>query len=735
MVATGEGLRGLKVVDLGLGMAAALAAKFLREAGAEITRVEPERGDPFYDVYPAYAVWRRGMSVERDGPQASDRLSALLADADICITGGEDHPDIERRDSSAAFQSRHPNLVVLDIQGYPARTVHAGRPATDVLVQARSGLSYEHYSKRPLLMSFEPSSYGAALHGLCGLFAALLHRESTGRGQVVSTSLYEGALSWPLLLWCEMDRPTPATRFVMPKDPWPLIFRCADGVYVQVVLGSTGSKGRLYQILRIDDPTVDINDSGMPKPTADAKNFFGDIDVLAKHIEVWQSRALLEAVWAAGLPAEPVLPPGGCWDDPQVKHNGIVVRGADGTRSIGHPLTARTSPAPRRPTIPGARTPLAGIKVIDFGAFVAGPYTSTVLADFGADVIKVEPMTGDPNRSIFRSWTSSNRGKRCLTIDLKTPDGLKIAQQLCVAADVVTSNFRPGVSARLGIDAKTLHGLKPELIVLESAAYGTTGPRADGAGFDMCFQALCGHDWRGGGTGNPPLWNRTSMVDFTGGLLGAVGVLQHLYQRARSGAGTELGAGLLNSGLFLLSGLILRPDGQFDGAPQLNARQTGYHPAEQLYEAADGWLAVSARNDAMARALLDVLGLRNISAPRSEWTVATEDSIAEAVSRRSAGELCAALERAGVWAEPCCTDGEQLNLRDGDLASLGIVYGSEHPQFGVVRQIGPLVRLSAAEPAVRRHAPLPGEHTDEILAELGYSPAEVAGLRERRIVK
>ena len=735
MVASGEGLRGLKVVDLGLGMAAALAAKFLREAGAEIVRVEPSQGDPFYDVYPAYAVWRRGMEIERAAAESQERVSSLLEDADVCIIGGEDYPGVERSNSAAALQSSHPQLVVVDIEGYPAGTVHAGQPAADVLVQARSGLACEHYSKRPLLMGFEPSSYGAALHGLCGLFAALLQRESTGRGQVVATSLYEGALSWPLLLWCEMDRPTPATQFVMPKDPWPLIFRCADGVYVQVVLGSTGSKGRLYQILRIDDPTVDINDSGMPKPTADAKNFFGDIDVLAKHIEVWQSRELLEAVWAAGLPAEPVLPPGGCWDDPQVQHNGIVVRDHDGTRSIGHPLTSRTSPAPRRPTAQGARTPLAGIKVIDFGAFVAGPYTSTVLADFGAEVIKVEPLTGDPNRGIFRSWTSSNRGKRCLTVDVKTPEGLKIAQQLCLAADVVTSNFRPGVSARLGIDAKTLHGLKPELIVLESAAYGTTGPRAQGAGFDMCFQALCGHDWRGGGAGNAPLWNRTSMVDFTGGLLGAVGVLQHLYQRARSGAGTELGAGLLNSGLFLLSVLIQRADGSFEGAPQVNARQTGYHPAEQLYQAADGWVAVAARDEAMARRLLDALGLGSIKSPRTEWTGETEDRIAEAVRRRSAGELCSALERAGVWAEPCCFDGEQLNLHDADLARLGIVYTSEHPQFGLVKQIGPLVRLSGAEAATPRHAPLPGEHTDTILAELGYSTADIAGLRERRIVK
>src|SRR5262245_54439672 len=129
MVAAGEGLRGLKVVDLGLGMAPALAAKFLREAGAEIVRVEPAHGDPFYDVYPAYAVWRRGMQVERAAAQSPERVNALLEDADVCIVGGEDHPAVARRDSAAALQSCHPQLVVLDIEGYPSGTVHAGRPA------------------------------------------------------------------------------------------------------------------------------------------------------------------------------------------------------------------------------------------------------------------------------------------------------------------------------------------------------------------------------------------------------------------------------------------------------------------------------------------------------------------------------------------------------------------------------------------------------------------------------
>jgi crotonobetainyl-CoA:carnitine CoA-transferase CaiB-like acyl-CoA transferase len=728
------GLRGLKVVDLGAGMAAALVAKYLREHGAEITRLESPGRDPFRDIYPAYEVWRRGSStLGDDGP---GRLEAALAGADVCIVGGEDHPGISRREDAAALQSRHPRLIVLDIEGYPSGTRHAGRPATDVLVQARSGLAFEHYSRRPLLMSFEPSNYGAALHGLAGIFAALLWRESSGSGQVVATSLFEGALTWPMLLWCEVEKPTPAASFVLPKDPWPLIFKCADGVWIQVVLGSTGSKGRLYRILQIDDPTVDINDSGMPKPTADGKNFFGDIDVLAKHIANFKSRELIEAIWAAGLPAEPVLAPGECWNDPQVEHNGIIVRQPDGVRHVGNPVSAQPSPAPRKEVRRGVSAPLEGVKVVDFGIYAAGPFSSTLLTDLGADVVKVEQLVGDPNRSVFRSFTSVNRGKRAISIDLKLPEGLEIARKLCTAADVVTNNFRPGVSARLGIDPKTLHALRPDLIVLETSAYGSSGPRAEGAGFDMCFQAFCGHDWRAGGVGNPPLWNRTSMVDFAAGLIGEVAVLQHLYQRARSGAGASVGCGLLNSGLYILSELIQKADGGFAGADAVNHEQTGYHPANRLYEAADGWLAVAARDDAMAGALLRVLDLaQQITAPRAAWNDEVGRLIAARIRERRLDTLVPALEAAGVWVEICRDNGERDNLGDPDLQRLGTVYSARHPKLGEVRQIGPLVRFGASVSARRRHAPLAGEHTDEVLSELGFSADAIKGLRERGVVR
>lgn len=728
-------LKDIVVVDLGAGMAPALVSKFLSEWGAEIIRVAPAQPDPFSQIYPAYDVWRRGNKLDHEAAHSTTALHRLLARADICITGGEDYPGLPRHDATS-LAAQNPRLVVLDIEAYPAGTEHAGRPATDVLVQARSGLAYEHYSKRPLVMSFEPASYGAACRGLAGLFAALYEREGSGQGQIVTTSLFEGALNWAAGLWCDVDKPNGNTKFVMPKDPYPLIFRAADGVYVHIVIGAAGSKYRMYQALEIDDPSVLPNDSGMPKPTDDPKNFFGNIDLLAAHVAKKPSAELLERIWALGLPAEPVLPPGACWDLPQIQHNGTIVTEADGTRHVGQPIIIETCPAPFAgpPERVGPR-PLDGVRAIDFGAFVAGPYASLVLADLGAEVIKVETPAGDPNRSLFRSWTPVNRGKRAISIDLKHPDGLALAKTLCTKSDIVTSNFRTGVSARLGIDPDSLHAEKPELIVLESPAYGTSGPLAERAGFDLVMQALCGHEYRAGGKDNEPLWNRTSMVDYAGGLLGAIGALVALYHRARTGEGTTVNSALVSAGIYLLSELVQRPDGHFEGAELLNASRTGYRPAEALYEAADGWVAIAARGAAAGAALASVLGLPG--APAGDplhWGAHEAGLIAKAVRARPADELLAALEASGVWAEKCLQNNERAFLNDPSLRACGTVRAAPHPQFGEVRELGPMLRFSRSSAGVPGHAPLLGESTRDVLAEIGVSATQIDALWESKVV-
>jgi crotonobetainyl-CoA:carnitine CoA-transferase CaiB-like acyl-CoA transferase len=429
-------LRGLKVLDLGVGMASALVTKFLVEQGAEVDRLEPEVGDPFYTIYPAYEIWHRGKGIRALRQPGRDELAELITGADICVLGGEDYPGLDWPRTSAELPAAHARLITLELQGYPTGTNLAGRPAVDLLVQARTGLVWEESDEYPVVCAFPPPTYGAALQGLVALLAAVCEREYSGVGQGVATSLFEGALTWCTPLRIEASRPGPRLFLSPPKPHYPTTFQCGDGQYVHLVIGSRGSKGQLYKILGIDDPAVSASESGFPVSGGHPKLFYGDVDRLARYVSQWHSGDLLQALWAAGIAAETVLPPGGCWDDPQTQHNGVIVRNR-GDRHVGRPVQVQCeapSAVSKAPTlqaqVPVSGRPLSNLRVVDFGTVVAGPVSSVSLGDLGADVIKVETLEGDPLRGAFRPFSSANRGKRSICIDLKAPDGRAIAHRL-----------------------------------------------------------------------------------------------------------------------------------------------------------------------------------------------------------------------------------------------------------------------------------------------------------------
>ena len=381
--------------------------------------------------------------------------------------------------------------------------------------------------------------------------------------------------------------------------------------------------------------------------------------------------------------------------------------------------------------------PLAGIRVIDLGMYVAGPYVSVILGDLGADVLKIEPLGGEPGRVYFRGLAACNRGKRAIAVDMKTVEGAEVVRRICRTADVVHHNFRPGVSGRLGVDAPTLRGRKAEVIVLETPGYGTSGPKSDWPGFDMIFQAYCGHEHHAAGEGNPPLWYRFAIVDFAAGMLGAVAVLGALYRRRRVGEGASLSVSLFDTGIYLLSEL-LGHDGSVTGIKRMNPTQTGFHPAESLYQTEDGWIAVAARDDAMAAELARVLGCTEVAShPREGWGEAERSVISKALREVSTDEAELMLREAGVWVQRCRTDAARELLSSSALRASGTSLAGTHPKYGDTLQIGPCVSLSAApiESAARRGGiPALGENTREVLREIGYGAADIDTLYARKVV-
>jgi crotonobetainyl-CoA:carnitine CoA-transferase CaiB-like acyl-CoA transferase len=731
MPAVEDVLKGLTVLDLGCGMAPALVTKVLAEAGAHIIRLEAET-DPFYDVYPAYRLWHGMKDIEKIPSLSAPRVAALLAQADMCVMGGEDFPAFSWRLDPARIAARHPDLTILNITGYPDSLPFHDRPAAEILVQARSGFCFEHYSDKPYVAAFAAANYGAALLGLSALLGAFYGKLAGGGGQVASVSLFEGVLNWCTPYWVAGDKPDGRLRFVMPRDPHPLIFRCKDGKYIHFVLGSAGSKGRLYRILKIDDPSVAIDDAGFPNPIGPPKHYFGDVDTLAAHVANFNSDELVAAIIAAEVAVENVLQPGECWSDSQVAHNALLREAPGGETYAGPPFAASWTAGPP-PAAPAAGSaPLAGLRVLDFGALVAGPFSSLPLGDLGADVIKVEALTGDVARHVPRCFFGCNRGKRSIAVDMKTPEGAEIVRRLFASADAVINNYRPGVSARLGMDPESLQAQKPGIIVLEATGYGSTGPSGQRPGYDMVLQAFCGFEYLAGGEGNAPVWNRSSMIDYAAGLCGAAAVLLALIHRRRTGAGASLRTSLLHSGFFMLSELFRDAGGAFKGARMLNHQQTGFHPSEAVYQTEDGWIAVFAASETMAGALLRALGLDGFP-PRAEWAAAETEKLGKAMRRETTESLCNSFSSHGVWAEPVLQDGN-IWLHDEGLAARKTVVTWQDQKYGGVKMLGTLFQLSRAAHPGNDAVPALGADTSAILEELGYPADKIADYFARRIV-
>ena len=268
---------------------------------------------------------------------------------------------------------------------------------------------------------------------------------------------------------------------------------------------------------------------------------------------------------------------------------------------------------------------------------------------------------------------------------------------MCSVADIVHHNFRPGVAERLGIDAQTLHRLKPSLIILETLGYGSSGPKSQRAGIDYALQALTGHEECAAGEDNGFTCYNLTTIDFAAGMLGAACSLAAQLRRCEPARGATVATSLLESGLFLLSELVRARDGMFVPLPRLNYQQTGFHPAEQLYKARDSWIAIAARTEEMAQTLLAVLGLKaGIDKPRRDWGTAEAGLIAEAIAQRDAAAVLSALRTSEVWCAPCRAEAKQATLRDLKLRERGTVLSTKHVRYGEILQIGSLFTLSRA---------------------------------------
>lgn len=426
------------------------------------------------------------------------------------------------------------------------------------------------------------------------------------------------------------------------------------------------------------------------------------------------------------------------------------------------------------PQVDGDRPgPLAGVRVLEFSEIIAAPFCGMLLADMGADVIKVEPPGGEPWRGAqplglreSRWFISLNRGKRGVTLDLRQPEGREIAWKLADRADVVIVNYRPDVSEKLGIDEPTLRARNPRLIYCDNTAFGRRGPWSHRPGYDIIAQAVTGlMTLEGKSQNGVPQVNALPAADYSTGLAMAWGICAALYVRERTGAGQRIDTTLLGSALAVQTSRFLSVEAT-DSEPrakalaqlgQLRAQGAPYEAQLEVirnvrpvigniyyrcYQTADGFIAVGALSTPLRRKVLDVLGMedRRLGQPPPDPSDPEEVRYGEALVRqaeaivreRTTAEWLERFDRAGVPAGPVMFT-EEL-LEDPQVLANDLVACVEHPLLGPVRMVGAPIQMTETPLRVRGCSPLLGQHNEEVLAELGYSPEEIEALRARGVI-
>jgi crotonobetainyl-CoA:carnitine CoA-transferase CaiB-like acyl-CoA transferase len=386
--------------------------------------------------------------------------------------------------------------------------------------------------------------------------------------------------------------------------------------------------------------------------------------------------------------------------------------------------------------------PLSGLRIVDLTRILAGPFCTMILADMGAEVIKVEaPGSGDPLRAQGAvrdglSWyfAAFNRNKRSLSLDLRSPEGKAVLARLIAGSDALVENFRPGVMAEMGFDEARLRALKPDLVYCNISGFGTTGPYRDRPSFDFIAQAMSGFMAVTGMPDGPPLRAGPPIADLVAGLYGAIGVCAALVRRGRSGDGDRVGASLNNGLLSLLAFLAA------------NHLATGEEPARTgndhaivapygMFRTGDGEVALAPSQEQSYQRLVDAIGAAELREdPRfrsNERRVRNRAAINAAIEARLAGNTTAywidKLNAAGVPCGRVMGFGEVF--ADPQVIDQEMVLRQPHPGHGEVKMLGFPIKFAKAPCRLRRPAPEVGGDSDAVLQELGYSTGEIAALR------
>lgn len=776
-------LQGLIVVDISNVMSGCIAGVLLADHGAEVLKVEPRGGNHFAHR-PMRKGWDRGKkSVELDIGNADDlaRIKTLAASADILMHSLEQPEARALGLDSAGLSAANPGLIVCALTAYGQDTPFRDRPYGESLVAAKFAGMLEKgspYRDGPLYMGHPALHYGQAFVAVIDALAALRARRVNGSGQDVESSLLDSFLAQsPMNWWWHPDnlsyikRPAKASKTGTPFGHTRLVttkFECADGEYLQMHTGGVGSFKRAMDILGFGDRVQAIDGPEMGVPLSDDEYQVARVEIYdafkKKPRAEW-----LKLFHAADVAALPVLRPAEVLLDEQIQFVGQCVELPDadyGTIYQAGPAIrfrrsggAHIEPAPAvgahnaelpallaraaRGAVTGSGKPVAhalqGVRILDLSSFFACGYAGKLMSDMGADVIKVETPSGDQMRPLPDPFEGCQRGKRGIVVNLKTPEGLEIVRKLVETADVVMHNMRPGKAEKLGIGYDDLAAIKPDLIYAYLPGYGATGPKSKLKSFAPLISGFCGLLYEGAGEGNPPIPSVWGNEDYNNGFLGAVGVLMALENRARTGKGDYLECPQVHSSLFTTSEHFLDAQRKTVYGLRMDKEQMGFSALDRLYRTGDdGWMCIACESDANFHALCSGIGQPQLADdPRfatARARTANDAALLEILVPWFAGlsrtDAFARLDAAGAAVEIAADDHWLPDFIEKSPwgEATGRVFDQPQSIHGHIREVGIVNRLFGTPALHKGPAPHLGEHTREILRELGYADAQIETL-------
>jgi crotonobetainyl-CoA:carnitine CoA-transferase CaiB-like acyl-CoA transferase len=623
----------------------------------------------------------------------------------------------------------NPRLVYCSLPGFASDDPRASQPGWEGSVAAATG-TYKPNARtgRPIYTAIPISSTYAAFQAAVSVAMALIARERDGAGQVIEVPLFDatfGAIGYQGLKVHRGGGAIDAAAMARMMG-WTRQFECQDGRWFMYHAGNLNAP-RFFDAVGAAAWRDATNENQSPEELRQKSEAL----FLTKTAEEWEkfceeigtegSICRTSSEWLANPHAlgsaivtdidDPVLG--------KVRGPGINVRMSATPGAIRHARhavdadrasilaeAAAQHPAPSAGPGPDAlRAVLDGVKVIDLCIILAGPTSARTLAEFGADVIKID----SPHRAQVAFHNDINRAKRSILLDLKTPEGLDVFWRLVEDADVVVQNFRKGVADRLGIGYEAVRARKPDIIYGSMNTYGQVGPFAGRPGHEQIAQAATGMQERFGGDARPVL-QPFAVNDYGTGYMGAFGVALALLHRNRTGQGQHIDTSLAYTATMLQSSLIQDYAGKTWDEPR-GQEAIGSGPLHRAYEASDGWLFVTG-----TRAQLGgVAALAGIAAAEG---VSLEAALEASFKNRTVAEWTAALLAAGMGAHRILPDATSL-MSDPWVEAHGLSVTRDHEGFGPITTTGPAPRLSRTPVVPGRPAPKPGSDAASILAEAG----------------